>query len=269
MSKYTIDRSELDPKNPASVAKAKAELMDETWWARSSGPDVARNVETFCNLMIHITAAMTPSGETVRFAQNVSAEFGMRVKAQSAKIYSAIQRGDSVMAAIEGGTDELAIQAAQESLKRAGAGQFAAVIDVLKDVQKHAKKEKEAAEFKATVQEQLNRLDDLLAQYANDQTLQRERLEAIEAIKDAVISGCNSLQNAQTYSAPASSSESPLQTTPAVPWWVTALSSMPTVYNKALRTTQAKPTQTPSSSGASCLSSNPPSCCAPGAKVCP
>jgi hypothetical protein len=107
IAKYALAQSELDPKDPGSVARAKAELLDETSWARSSGADVARNVATPSNLILHLTSAMNPSGEAVRFASDVSAEFGMRVKAQAEKIYTTIEHGTGVMDAIEGGTDDL------------------------------------------------------------------------------------------------------------------------------------------------------------------
>src|ERR1017187_3326315 len=188
MTKYKIDRDD----GMASIQRVKSDLLSDTWWARSSGADVASDVSTFCNLLLHIAGAMSPTGETVSFARDVSSEFSLKVKEQSVKVFQAIDTGGNVMDAIQGGTEELAIQASQQSLRRIGAGQFSAIIDVLKDVQKHAEQAQKATQFKGTVQEQLRKLDDMLAKYSKDMNLQRERLEAIEGIKDTVVAACNS-----------------------------------------------------------------------------
>ncbi len=230
MSKSSIDRSGF-----ASIQKVKTDLLSDTWWARSSGPDVANDVSTLCSLILDVSAAMTPTGKAVDFAKDVSAEFGLEVKAQSVKIFEAIENGSEVMDAIQGGTANLAILASQESLKQVGAGQLAAIIDVLKHVQENARTAQEAAEFKATVQEQLSKLDELLNKYGNDATLQRERLEATEQIKDTVIAACNSGQPVQAVPTFASGASNPApnatqsfapapQPAPAAnPWWLTAL----------------------------------------------
>jgi hypothetical protein len=193
MTKYKIDRDD----GMASIQRVKSDLLSDTWWARSSGADVASDVSTFCNLLLHIAGAMSPTGETVSFARDVSSEFSLKVKEQSVKVFQAIDTGGNVMDAIQGGTEELAIQASQQSLRRIGAGQFSAIIDVLKDVQKHAEQAQKATQFKGTVQEQLRKLDDMLAKYSKDMNLQRERLEAIEGIKDTVVAACNSGQPIQ------------------------------------------------------------------------
>jgi hypothetical protein len=266
MTKYTIDRDD----GMASIQRVKADLLSDTWWARSSGPDVAREVSTFSNLLIHISAAMSPAGEAVSFARDVSAEFGVRVKENSVRVFQAIQNGSNAMDAIQGGTADLAILAAQESLKKVGAGQFAAIIDVMKDVQTNAKQAQEGAEFKATVQQQLRNLDELLNKYANDMTIQRERLEAVEGVKDAVIAACNSDQPIQTdpqftntdIEPPQNPTQSFVPTpdsTPSVrPWWLVILSTpIPT------RGTNAKPAKP----GPDPASSNPDHCppCTPTA----
>lgn len=229
-SKTSIDRSGF-----ASIQKVKTDLLSDTWWARSSGPDVANDVSTLCSLILDVSAAMTPTGKAVDFAKAVSTEFGLQVKAQSVKIFEAIENGNEVMDAIQGGTANLAILASQESLKQVGSGQLAAIVGVLKDVQTHAQNAQEGAEFKATVQDQLARLDEMLNKYANDATLQRERMEAIEQIKDTVIAACNSGQPVQSVPIfangainPASNATQSIAPDPepasaATPWWLSAL----------------------------------------------
>jgi hypothetical protein len=235
-SKSSIDRSGI-----SAIQKVKNDLLSDTWWARSSGPDVANDVSTLCNLLIDVSAAMTPTGKAVDFAKDVSTEFGLQVKAQSVKIFEAIENGSGVMDAIQGGTANLAIMASQESLKQVGSGQFAAVIGVLKDVQTYAKNAQEGAEFKATVQEQLNRLDEMLNKYGNDDSLQRERMEAIEQIKDTVIAACNEGQPIRSVPEFASGPTDPSQNAtqsfappppPVVPWWMTALRTPVYVPNR-------------------------------------
>lgn len=251
MSRTSIDRSGF-----ASIQKVKNDLLSDTWWARSKGPDVANDVSTLCNLILDVSAAMTPTGEAVDFAKDVSTYFGLQVKAQSVKIFQAVETGSNVLEAIQGGTAELSVFAAQESLKRAGAGQFGAIIAVLKDVQTRAQNAQEGADFKVTVQDQLNRLDEMLNKYANDATLQRERLEAIEQIKDTVIAACNEGQPIQTVPEfaggpaepaqnAAQSSEPAAEAPPVTPWWLAALSTRVYIPNRRTAVQPAKSTTPP------------------------
>jgi hypothetical protein len=174
MTKYTIYRD-----GAGSLQQVKANLLSDTWWARSSGADIARNVSTLCNLVEHVAAALTPEGKAVDFAKDVSKEFGMAVKQQSVRVYQAIDKGreagQGITDVLNDGTDALVMLAAKDGLTRVGAGQFNAVIDILKDVADHAKKAKEASEFKATVQEQIQKLDSLINQNSNNAVAEREK----------------------------------------------------------------------------------------------
>jgi hypothetical protein len=220
----------------ASFQNIKSDLLSETWWARSSGADVARNLKTFCSLLIDVSAALSPTGEAASFAKEVGSDFGSKVKEESVKLFDAINNGGDAMAVIQGGMGELSYQASQGALKRAGGGQFSSIIDILKVVQEHSQTTKEAANFKSEVQAQLHRLDEILSQYTSDVALQRERQEAIESVKDTVIATCNAGQPIQrspefaTNSAESSKNSTVFQTPIAEPasppWWLTALSSV-------------------------------------------
>lgn len=223
MTKYTIYRDGV-----GSLQQVKADLLSDTWWARSSGADLARNVSTLCNLVQHVASALTPAGGAVDFAANVSKEFGMAVKQQSVRVYQGIEMGQNIQEVLADGTDALVLLSAQDSLKRAGYGQFAAVLDILKDVETHAREAQEAAEFKLAVQEQIWNLDRLINQNRNDMTAQREKLEAVEALKNAVVAACNSgkpIQSPPEFATEAPDANQPVQNAsgpvePSIsPWW--------------------------------------------------
>lgn len=247
MTKYTIYRD-----GTGSLQQVKANLLSDTWWARSSGADVARNVSTLCNLVEHVAAALTPEGKAVDLAKDVSKEFGMAVKQQSVRVYQAIttgrDAGQGITDVLDDGTDALVMLAAKDGLTRVGAGQFAAVIDILRDVEENAKKAQEASEFKSTVQEQIRKLDGLINDNANNAAAQRDKLEAVEAIKDAVVAACNSGQPTQVLPAfagatdthqPVQNVSQPTAPPPNTPWWLTTLSTI----RLPVRGTTAQPTQ--------------------------
>lgn len=246
MTKYTIYRD-----GAGSLQQVKADLLSDTWWARSSGADVARNVSTLCNLVEHVAAALTPEGKAVDLAKDVSKEFGMAVKQQSVRVYQAIttgrDAGQGITDVLNDGTDALVMLAAKDGLTRVGAGQFAAVIDILKDIEENANKTQQASEFKSTVQEQIRKLDSLINENANNAAAQRDKLEAVEAIKDAVVAACNSGQPTQVLPAFASGADAhqPVQNVsqptapPNTPWWLTTLSTI----RLPVRGTTAQPTQ--------------------------
>jgi hypothetical protein len=154
-------------------------------------------VKTLCDLFQDVAGALTPTGEAVKFAEDVSEDFSMAVKQRSVQVYQAIEKSNDIHDVIKDGTDVLVLLAAKDGLKRAGYGQFAAGVDILKHVQENAEKAQHAAEFKSTVQEQIRTLDNLIKESRNNTTAQREKLEAVEALKDAVVAACNEGQPTQ------------------------------------------------------------------------
>ncbi len=268
----TVRDYATDSGRMADIQKIKAELLSYTWWARSSGPDVARAVSTFSSLLIDVYAALTPAGKAIDFAK----AFGSEVQERSALIFEAIEAGHDGVEAVKEGTDGLAIWAVKTELKQIGQGQLAASISIFQQVQKNAEIAHEGAEFKQTVQEQLSKLETEMTKYGQDADLQKEKMEALESMREAVIAACNSSHAPQAVPVESSQETTPpipvqtqappqgfqQQATPApptVPWWVTALSSLPA------RIEAARPGQ-PESNPARNPERLP--CCPPGGRVC-
>lgn len=178
----------------AHMQMVRTNLLSDTWWGRSTSSEVLESVGAYCSFLTDIMGAMTPSGEAIDLAKNVSADFGLKVKASSDRIYKVVANGGDVLDAVKSGTNELANFAIKEAANRHGAGQLASILSLLEDIQKELRREQERADLKATIQEQVGRIDDLMHKYGNDMAIQRERLEAVEALKDAVQSACNARQ---------------------------------------------------------------------------
>jgi hypothetical protein len=214
MNQYLIYRD-----GTVNIQKVKDNLLSDTWWARSTGADVAIELNTFCKLFEDVMGTLTPSGEAIDVAKQASIDFGLKVKERSVEIYRIIKSREvnstvnlskfpasgtdaPLVNTIKDITDRLAADAIKEAFKRKGMGQVSALLSILQDAEEYARVKKESADFKATVQARVRQLDDLMYEYHNDMTLQLERLEADEKIKDAVISACNSthatLQHAQS-----------------------------------------------------------------------
>jgi hypothetical protein len=276
MQKYKGDRGGL-----GMLEEAKKQLLTDSYWRTSTAATVATDVHTLCKLTQDVLAAMSPGGNALKTAINVSEDFGAEVSRRSVQIYQALEKGDEVVGVLKSNTDELTVWGAKEATKAAGYSRAVAIVSVLQDTAEHVKTAKEAIEYKTVVQEQLRSLDTAINKTQYDMMLQRQQLVAVEALKDAVVAACNAGQPTQAppeFAASGADSYLPVQDTssgevaPTTPWWA-ALSSI-RIPARGTTVRAAQPAQsgksTPQNDYQSCLAAHPgdPGCCSPGSRVC-
>lgn len=273
MKRYTIDRDN----GLAKIEDIKKSLLSDAFWQLNSVRDKARDVFMLCKLTRDIIGAYSPGGNALNGAINVSEDLSMEVNQLSVQVYQLLEKGEDVHGVLKSGTDELVKWGMKEGAKNAGYGQAVAAIDVLEEVAKHMETAGEAADSRALVQAEVQKLDIQINRYRNDMVSQREKLEAIEKLKDTVIAACNEGQPIQTAPEFASGPTEPPQNAtqpsepaaepapeapPVTPWWLAALATPVSVPNRRVQpTNSAKAPQSPQNGTSSC---NPK----PGDTVC-
>src|SRR5271166_2646594 len=64
-TRYSINHDET-----TLLKKYKRDLLSDSWWAASSGPDIARELSTLCKLLNDVLGAMSPTGDPVEAAKD-------------------------------------------------------------------------------------------------------------------------------------------------------------------------------------------------------
>jgi hypothetical protein len=227
MKKYTIDRDG----GLAITEKARQNLLSDAFWRTSSAATVANYIHTFCKLANDAISAAVPGGNSLKAAISVSEDFGAEVSRRAVHVYELLDKGDQAAEVLKSDADELVVWGAKEAAKQAGYGRAISAIDAIEDIANHIRTGADAADYEATVQQQIQSLNSLINRYQYDMMMQRQQLIAIEALKDAVIAACNADQPTQApplFLNPTDTSQ-PLQnassgetapTEPVTPWWV-------------------------------------------------
>lgn len=240
MGKYKAYRGGLD-----ITDKTREELLSDAYWRTSTASDVANDVRYECKLTRH-TLALLGGGGLLDNAITISDDFGAKVSLTAVHVYQSIEKGEAVVDLLNSSVDELTIWGMKEAAEKAGYGRVVEAYEALEDTEKYLNTAKEASEYKSTVQLRVHQLDDQMIRFQNDLDAQREKLLAIEALKDAVQTACNKGQSIQTvpefargYVAQTPASTMQTAAPPSVtslPWWA-ALSSVHPVV-RGVKTTQ-------------------------------
>jgi hypothetical protein len=275
MGKYKAYRNGFE-----MVKGIKDKLLKDEYWNTSTPAILANDIHTICKLTEDALAVLMPGGDVVENTVRISEDFGAKISQKAVHVYQLIEKGDSVTDALRSNTDELTAIGIAEAARQGGYGRAVAAVDALKVLHDHMKNEREAAESRLVVQQQVRQLDVQLNELSNRVDQMRDNLVAVEALKDAVIAACNSGKPIQTapefaggsvetptYSQGSSGSET--STSSALPWWASLSSIHPVVVARGVKPTQAKagqtqPNSTPSSGCGSCDVVGPgprPPCC--------
>jgi hypothetical protein len=183
----------------ALIQKVKDDLLNDTWWARSSGPDVAREVKFVADGLNDIFGMLSPGGEVVnglKQIEDVSAnqEFTNtlvgRVGDGVNVIKGAYDRKDNVYQAAEKVAADVSEIAMKEYIKNKAYGRVLPFINFAEHLAERAKTQKEGAEFKVEVQSQLRKLDVQINIFQNQVNDAVKAMNAINALHDAVIGVC-------------------------------------------------------------------------------
>jgi hypothetical protein len=186
---------QINKNGMASIQKIKDDLLNDTWWARSSGPDVAREVKFLADGLTDIFGMISPEGEVVKGIQQLEnvtpldqssydtvGQFGEYVD----NIKTAFERKENV----DDATKKAAIESSKKFLKKTKYARIVPFLDFAQHLEERAKTKEEGAEFKAEVQSQLQRLDTQLNVYQNQVNDAVKAMNAINALHDAVIGVC-------------------------------------------------------------------------------
>jgi hypothetical protein len=179
----------------ASIEKIKDDLLSDTWWARSSGPEVAIEVKFLANELTNIFGMLSPEGDVVKSIQQLEnvtpldqnasdtiGEFGEYID-NIRTVHE--QNGD-----IDAATKKAAIESTKKMLKHTRYARVVPFIDFAQQFYERAQSEKEAFKLKAEVEYQVRRLNTQINEYQNQIDDYRQAIEAMNAIHDTVIGVC-------------------------------------------------------------------------------
>jgi hypothetical protein len=181
------------------VKKAKEDLLNDTWWARSSGPDVAREVKFICNGIEDTLGMISPQGKVVNTLREMSditedQEFVHDLVGETAEgvemIKSAYERKDDVNRLVQKVAADEVMLLGKHYIKKKGLGRFVPFIEFGEHLQERAETEEAGIKFKVEVQHQLHNLDTQINMFQNQSDDYVQTIEAMNALLDAVIGVC-------------------------------------------------------------------------------
>jgi hypothetical protein len=194
---YTINKQ-----GQASIHKIEADLLSDTWWARSSGPDVAREVKFVADSLNDILGMIAPEGEavnsiksmdtfgTVTSDNELDSELVGHTRDAVDTVKNAYDRKDNVDQQTRKVAADLAEFAAKEILKKTRYARVVPFVNFAEHFYERAKTEEDGANFKAEVQSQIQNLNIRINILQNQADDAGKAASAIEALHDAVMAVC-------------------------------------------------------------------------------
>ncbi len=187
MSKHSAHKAGLD-----LLQQTRGDLLSDTWWARSSGPEIASRIKYVTDEVQDIIGALSPGAAEISAGKDALLK-ALDVGAMAIK--EAYENRQSVSAAAKAAAEtakkELMQMTLEGALKEEGFAQAASIIKIMLDYQERLKTMKEGAEFRDAVQEQLRKLDEQISALTNKISDDVAREIAINEIHDSVISVCS------------------------------------------------------------------------------
>jgi hypothetical protein len=174
-----------------SLQDAKTQLLSDTWWARSSGPEVASQIKVLADEIQDMLSAINPA------AAEMSAGKDALIKTLSvgaASIKAAYENRQSVkdaaVAAAASAEKELAELDLAELAKIAGQTQAYSAVKALRDYQERLQFAKDRSAFRDIVQDQIQKLDALIDRLMRQVSDDTEKITAINELHNAVMEAC-------------------------------------------------------------------------------
>jgi hypothetical protein len=183
VAKYKAHKAGL-----ALLESAKSDLLDDAWWRRSSGPDVAARIKYFCDEFQDVVAMVNPEGAKLAEATDILIK---TLSLGTKSIKAAYENKESVESAAKA-----AAAAAGKELAAIGAEAIAKddprywAVKSLMDYEEFAKTKKDSSEFRNTVQELIRNLDAQIKKSSSQIAVDIEEQKAINQIHDTVIGVC-------------------------------------------------------------------------------
>lgn len=182
-----------------NVQRIKQDLLDDTWWARSSGPDVAREVKAMCDLLGDVFGMVSPEGEVVKGVQqienvtrNQEAIYDTVGKVREGVdfIKTAYDQKDDVHKATQKVAADMSTLLVKDVARMEGYGRMVPFLDFAQHLQERAKTQEEGYKLKVEVEYQVRRLDTQINIYQSQIDDYGKAIEAMNALHDTVISVC-------------------------------------------------------------------------------
>jgi len=171
--------------------KLKADLLSDSWWATSKGPVVAAQIKVVCDEVQDWVSVLNP--EEAELSQGKDALL-KGLKVASSMIKAAYDNRESVTAAVKAAKDaeakELSDIAAEEIADAIKMGPAYGTYKALEDSKEYVNTLNDAADARAVVQDQLQKLDQQIAQARNQVSLDAQKQTVLEALREDVMNAC-------------------------------------------------------------------------------
>lgn len=194
LTQYRIRKDGL-----VSIQGIKKDLLDDTWWARSSGPDVAREIKFICDGLGDVFGMISPQGKVVSTLREVTditedQEFAYDIAGETREAVDSIKaqydrRGD-VNRQVQKEAADLVMKLGKAYITKKGYGRVLPFISYGEHLQERAETEEAGIKFKSEVQGQLRKLDVQITELQNQINDARQAIEAMNELPDAVIGVC-------------------------------------------------------------------------------
>jgi hypothetical protein len=170
-----------------SLREKTAKLMDDDWWAGSTGAEVAVEIKGFTDVVNDVVGVFVPEGQAI--------QMGTSAIHHAREIANAVT-GISVL-------ETYAKENAEAAAKQAGAevfakygGQIGSTTKLLLDTAEYAKNKKDAESYRETVQGQVRRINETLKSLDEKRKAAVEKMDAYQEIVHAIDLLCsNNTQN--------------------------------------------------------------------------
>jgi len=173
------------------LQQTKADLLSDSWWASSTGPVVASQIKYVCDEVQDWAAALNPEGTKISEGKDALVKV-LGVAARGIK--AAYDNRQSVYSAVKAAKDAAAQELAEIDAEKMAdlfkVGPEYGVIKALRDQQEYIRTLNEAAEYRASVQEQIERLDGQIAALADQISIDSDKQTAILALRQDVMQAC-------------------------------------------------------------------------------
>jgi hypothetical protein len=177
-----VNQYTIQAQGKASVEDIKKKLLDDSWWATSSGPDIASEIKFACDSFNDLIGSIFPEGEI--------AQIGKPVIHHAPEILRAFNAGEPLVTLGKENADAAAKEAWQDVGKDI-LGQAGSAIGLMQDIESRAKTKNDWLELRATVQEQVESLDRTISSYDDKIRKAGEKLDALEEVVIAIDQACN------------------------------------------------------------------------------
>jgi hypothetical protein len=188
-AQYQIKKNGL-----ASIPKIKGDLLDDTWWARSSGAELAIEVKAMANLLTDIFGAVSPEGDVVKGIQQVQdvtpSQQTLDTVGQFREYVENIKSTYEQKGDVKEAAKKATVTVTEKALERTKYKRFVPFLSFAMDLQDRAGSLKDAYQLEAEVEYQVRRLDAQISEYQNQIDNYRQTIEAMNAIHDTVIGVC-------------------------------------------------------------------------------